>query len=228
MDILLLATGTRGDVTPVITLGKHLKSQGHNVTIGTPPYLQEIVKTSGLLWSKIGSMATADFEALKRNTAKIPSIDEKSRHFVQGFSSYGLTEMFRDLTMLATKVDLVIGTPHVMPLLKHVYEDLEIDCINLVHFLMGDIEVTKMPNIPTIFATSTQLTPSYSIPPDSQIVTGLWQQVSDSNLTPKIEHFVKMKPTIAFAFGSIDFLLTEEIIEYLQMLVKSTNIISLR
>ncbi|NEW43378.1 glycosyltransferase [Nocardia cyriacigeorgica] len=48
MKIAIPLTGTRGDVQPIVALGRELEGRGHDVLIGAPPNLVDFVTDAGL------------------------------------------------------------------------------------------------------------------------------------------------------------------------------------
>ena len=48
MKVAIPLTGTRGDVQPLVALGRELRGRGHDVVLGTPPNLVEFATRAGL------------------------------------------------------------------------------------------------------------------------------------------------------------------------------------
>lgn len=65
MNITLIATGTQGDVRPLVALGKGLQAAGHNVRLATHQNFASLVTDCGLTFS----LLHGDMEALMRDQA---------------------------------------------------------------------------------------------------------------------------------------------------------------
>lgn len=61
--ILLATTGTRGDVQPLVALGRELARRGHEITVAAPDDARPLVEAHGLAFRSAG----VDFEALSRS-----------------------------------------------------------------------------------------------------------------------------------------------------------------
>ncbi|MCG8448657.1 MAG: glycosyltransferase [Pirellulales bacterium] len=65
MHFLMTALGSYGDVYPIVGLGSALCSRGHQVSMITNPYFQDVVETAGLEFVPLGSVA--EYEAWARH-----------------------------------------------------------------------------------------------------------------------------------------------------------------
>ncbi|HLC20489.1 MAG TPA: glycosyltransferase, partial [Candidatus Methylomirabilis sp.] len=66
MHITILALGSRGDVQPIVTLGKALTASGHRVRVATFDTFKPLITKAGLEFSLI----QGDAQALLRNAAE--------------------------------------------------------------------------------------------------------------------------------------------------------------
>src|SRR5262245_13524123 len=59
LNVLLPTIGSAGDVHPVIGLGLELRARGHQATILTNPYFQELIEKCGLGFLAVGTLEQA-------------------------------------------------------------------------------------------------------------------------------------------------------------------------
>ena len=59
MKVLLAPIGSRGDVAPMVALGRGLVARGHDVTLLVPADLTDFVSTQGLMTIASASNVTA-------------------------------------------------------------------------------------------------------------------------------------------------------------------------
>jgi len=109
MHITILALGSRGDVQPVVTLGKALTASGHRVRLATFETFRSLVMKAGLEFSLI----RGDAQALLRTAAEDERLTRKTS-FVEVIAalrrSYGTlaASLPQDVSNL-TETDLVLN-----------------------------------------------------------------------------------------------------------------------
>jgi sterol 3beta-glucosyltransferase len=59
MTILIVASGTRGDVQPYVALGQGLKAEGHPVRVVTSDDFEMLVRAAGLEFASLGGSVEA-------------------------------------------------------------------------------------------------------------------------------------------------------------------------
>lgn len=65
MQIALLPVGTRGDVEPLLSLGKRLRARGHGVRFGSPPNHAPRVQAAGFPFHEVGVELQARLQQLE-------------------------------------------------------------------------------------------------------------------------------------------------------------------
>lgn len=106
MRILMLTSGSRGDVQPMIALALKLQSRGHQIVLGAPPNFAGWVQELGLDFVSFGS----DMQALMEARADV--IGNRPIRLIQTMLSLIKDEMalqFSQLLSLISDCDLVIG-----------------------------------------------------------------------------------------------------------------------
>ena len=96
MQVVLLASGSRGDVQPYVALGKGLRDAGHGVWVLTSPDFQSLVAGQGLEYVGVGGSVEAVAQSMRAlveggNMLKIlASMGQSAREMSVNYAASGL------------------------------------------------------------------------------------------------------------------------------------------
>ncbi|MFC0105728.1 glycosyltransferase [Kibdelosporangium aridum] len=115
MKITMLTFGTRGDVQPLVALGKTLRARGHTIVIGTAPSFRGLVEDAALDFQPVEpppGMREDLFEQPKMNAAirKGPSFVRTVRS-VTPPTDDEIVRMFDGMRQACEGADLMITAP---------------------------------------------------------------------------------------------------------------------
>lgn len=133
MNIVVIASGSRGDVQPFVALGKGLQAAGHTVSVFTTLDFQDLVTSYGLAFASMGVSVEATAQSMQvlveqGNMLKVLSMQAKASERLARYAAIngmaacqdadlligGLGGLFTGL-MLSEKLGIPFLQAHVLP-----------------------------------------------------------------------------------------------------------------
>lgn len=116
MQVVLIATGTRGDVQPMIALGKGLKAAGHQVRVIAGSNFTSWVESHGLEMAP-----TLDMEAIMQSEAGIRWVESTNplmqlrlmKEMIKGHEQQGVDDMIKGVAGADLIITGVVSEPYV-------------------------------------------------------------------------------------------------------------------
>jgi len=116
MKFVLTSYGGRGDIEPVVVVGRELLRRGHDVQMAVPPNLVGFTEAAGLAAISYGSdsRAMADLQrdywsCIFRNPWRMQELDKLGRKIAEFITRCWTCEENRKLMLLADGADMIIG-----------------------------------------------------------------------------------------------------------------------
>lgn len=110
MRIAVLAWGTRGDVQPLLALGKQLAAQGHEVRFGAAPAFADFVRSQGIEFVPLGPpIDPDDYQRLMATLEAEKNPRKQNRLLVQNVLLPNLERYYIDCLRASADVELIVG-----------------------------------------------------------------------------------------------------------------------
>lgn len=106
MRFALFPYGSRGDVQPIVALGRTLKKRGHDVVLGTAATFAPMARDAGLEFAEVGG----DFEAFMKTVGE--ELSSSPRELLQALGRYidaDVPRAFAETIEAARGADVVVG-----------------------------------------------------------------------------------------------------------------------
>lgn len=134
MRMVLLASGSRGDVQPMVALGAELRGRGHQVSFGAPPNLVSFASLAGFDVRPIGPDSQVFLQSAEGQELLAAG---NTRELVAGFAKIGhlhLEQAHREILEVTQGADLIVAGVLVAEHAAAVAEVKRIPIV-LVHFV---------------------------------------------------------------------------------------------
>lgn len=126
MKLVILATGTRGDVQPFVALAQGLSSAGHNVVLAAPGSFEPFVRSYGVAFAPMGSDYAAIIES-PEGKAALGGNPVKAMQVMKQQVFPMMRQMLEDAWAAAQGADAIIYHPKALAGV-HLAEKLQVPC----------------------------------------------------------------------------------------------------
>ena len=231
MRILLITTGTYGDILPYTLLGEKLRALGNQVSIATPLMSREIVEDRGFSWEQIGSVSRQQYEGLLASLVKSGRQDyfqmmgQRSWQLGNFFRSTNLKTRFQDFLKIADKYDGFVGSLHQADILRHAHYELNRPVVTVVHFFTSVNDNSVIPDLPTLFCRSQHI---FGLPDPFQgeytVSSGIIDVEETTALPQPVTDFLNAgKEPFLVTLGSTKQLANNDLLDKLVDTARETN-----
>ncbi len=132
--IVIVASGSRGEVQPFVALGLALKARGHEVTIATEERVKYVVDEFGLNYARLAGDPTGVlFEQNAQKVLKEGSVFQLMKLTEEWDKKFSKDEILESYVTACAGMDLIIGAVLTMTQTYCVAEMMNIPWIPIIH-----------------------------------------------------------------------------------------------